>query len=155
MSESFRSADPAEAAQLSEIASQSKAIWGYTTEFMQACRAELTYTETQLESDTFSFIVCEIDRVIAGFYGLEFIEDGVAELEALFVVPRFIGRRIGSRMLDHARQNASSRGVRRLMIQAEPNAASFYEAAGGVPAGERESLSVPGRFLPMYEIRLD
>jgi len=154
MSEQFRSADPKEAARLSEIAYEAKAIWGYTVEFLQACRPELTYSEAQIRSDTRSFVIFENDHDIAGFYALEYSGAGAAELEALFVVPRYIGQSIGLRLLEHAKKQASLRGATSLVIQADPNAAGFYEAAGGVPAGERESLSIPGRFLPVYEIRL-
>ena len=38
------------------------------------------------------------------------------------------------------------------MIQGDPNASKFYEAAGARLVGTRESGSVPGRDLPLYEI---
>jgi hypothetical protein len=37
---------------------------------------------------------------------------------------------------------------------ADPNAAGFYERSGAVRVGEAPSDAVPGRRLPLYEIRL-
>jgi len=39
--------------------------------------------------------------------------------------------------------------------EADPNAAAFYERAGAVRIGEAPSDAVPGRLLPLYEVRLD
>ena len=47
------------------------------------------------------------------------------------------------------------RDAGRLTILADPNAAAFYERAGAVRIGEAPSDSVPGRLLPLYEVRLD
>ena len=47
------------------------------------------------------------------------------------------------------------RGAGRLTILADPNAAAFYERAGAVRIGEAPSDAVPGRLLPLYEVRLD
>lgn len=39
-----------------------------------------------------------------------------------------------------------------MIIQDDPNAEAFYLAAGGVRTGDRESDSIPGRFLPLFVI---
>ena len=36
-----------------------------------------------------------------------------------------------------------------------PNAAGFYERNGAVRSGEAPSDAVPGRLLPLYEVRLN
>ena len=41
-----------------------------------------------------------------------------------------------------------------LTILADPNAAGFYERNGAVRIGEAPSDAVPGRLLPLYELRL-
>ena len=45
-------------------------------------------------------------------------------------------------------------GAERLAILADPNAAGFYERNGAVRIGEAPSDAVPGRLLPLYEVRL-
>jgi hypothetical protein len=52
--------------------------------------------------------------------------------------------------LDRARE----RGAERLTILADPNAAGFYERNGAVRISEAPSDAVPGRVLPLYEVRL-
>ena len=121
---------------------------------MQACRAELTYTESQIESTKYEFFVCEVEGRIAGFYALELLGPDDAELEALFVEPEMIGRGFGRTLIKHAKARASTLGIRQIVIQGEPNAQAFYEAAGGVRDGRRESGSIPGRFLPIFRIDL-
>ena len=149
-----REAAHGEAAALSSLAMRSKAHWGYSDDFMTACREELTYSGSQIESDNYEFFVCEAEGSIAGFYALELLDSSNAELEALFVEPEKIGRGLGRTLIEHAKEKASGLGIRQLVIQGDPNAEAFYEAAGGVRDGQRESGSMPGRFLPIFRIDL-
>ncbi|MEE8280742.1 MAG: GNAT family N-acetyltransferase [Gammaproteobacteria bacterium] len=150
----FRAVAQGEAVAISSLAIRSKAHWGYSDEFMQACRAELTYSESQVHSSNYEFWVCEIESRMVGFYAIECRSPEEAELEALFVEPEFIGRGIGRTLIEHAKQKTAALGVSRLIIQGDPNATDFYEAAGGVYTGQRESTSIPGRFLPIFTISL-
>ena len=151
---SIRRANPAQAQSLSDLAVRSKAHWGYSSEFIDACRDELSYTGEQINGPQFSFFVCVVDERIVGFYAVEQVSANVAELEALFVAPEYIGRGIGRAMIEHARQCANRLGVSSLIIQGDPNAESFYLAAGAIRAGHRESNSIAGRQLPLFRIDL-
>lgn len=121
---------------------------------MTACREELTYSDSQIESANFEFYVCEVDGRLAGFYVIEFLGNDDTELEALFVEPELIGRGYGRTLIEHAKARVAALGIKQLIIQGDPNAASFYEAAGAVHYGQRESDSIPGRFLPIFRISL-
>ena len=143
-----------DAAVISALAIRSKASWGYSDEFMKACRKELTVTESQIESADHEFYICEAEGKIAGFYALQFLSNNDAELEALFVEPEMIGRGFGRTLIEHAKLRAIALGIRWMVIQGDPNARAFYEAAGGVRDGQRESISIPGRFLPVYRIEI-
>jgi GNAT superfamily N-acetyltransferase len=148
----IRRARPEEADLLSELAFRSKAVWGYSAEFMEACREELSLTEAEVrELPTFAL---EEDGGVVGFYALEPLSDGAVELGALFVEPSAIGRGFGRALLAHAREEARRLGHLTLVIQSDPNAARFYESAGGRVVGDRESASVPGRRLPLLELPL-
>jgi GNAT superfamily N-acetyltransferase len=92
--------------------------------------------------------------MIVGFYAIQLTSSDIAELEALFVEPDMIGRGFGHMLMDHAKDRAATLGVGQMIIQGDPNATAFYEAAGGVCDGERESASIPGRFLPIFRISL-
>jgi GNAT superfamily N-acetyltransferase len=69
--------------------------------------------------------------------------------------PRHIRSGVGRALLAHAIAEARRRGAGRLTILADPSAAAFYERAGAVRIGEAPSDAVPGRLLPLYEVRLD
>lgn len=147
----IRAADPCEAAQLSDLAFRAKAHWGYSDEFMQACADELTYPPEQIAAGGFE--VLEDEGEIRGFYALSKVSPSTLELDALFVAPEHIGRGYGRALMTHALAAAREWAhVERLVIQADPNAAPFYERAGARRIGERPSDSIPGRMLPLYEI---
>jgi len=152
---SLRAAKPEEAASLGRLAWRSKAHWGYPPDFIEACREELSYSAAQVASPDWAFEVAEADGAVAGFYALERISGSELELVALFVEPARIGQGIGRLLMDRARQRAKQLGGAVLTIQSDPYAAGFYEAAGAEPTGERESGSIPGRFLPLFTLRLD
>ena len=149
-----RAATAVEAVEISSLAMRSKAHWGYSDEFMSACREELTYSDAQIDSDNYEFYICEAEGRIAGFYALELLGTTDAELAALFVEPTSIGHGFGRTLIEHAKARAAALGIKQLIIQGDPNAESFYEAAGGVSDGQRESGSIPGRFLPIFRIDL-
>lgn len=148
----LRRATAADAEAISALAFRAKAHWGYDAAFMEACRQELRYTSRQFDLPDWRFYVCENNASIMAFYALEKTGADV-ELEALFVEPACIGQGIGMSMLQHARKKAAALGGRRLVIQSDPHAAGFYRAAGAQEIGTRESVSIPGRELPLFELQ--
>lgn len=149
----IRAAEPDEAELLSELARRSKAHWGYSEAFMESCREELTYTPEQLAAG--GFWVLEDDGEVRGFYALSKISPDAMELGAMFVEPEYIGRGYGRALMNHALEEFAATKLFRLVIQADPNAAPFYEHAGARQIGERASDSIEGRSLPLYEINAD
>ena len=151
---SIRLARSDEAEVLSALAFRSKAHWGYSGEFMAACRDELTYAAEQIDAPQFTFYVCTAGDSVIGFHALERLNEEVAELEALFVEPEHIGSGVGKTLIEHAKNFARQLGALSLVIQGDPNAENFYLAAGAVQSGSRESHSIPGRQLPLFTIDL-
>jgi len=150
----IRNAEPYEASRLSDLAIRSKSYWGYSAEFMAACQEELLVSIEKMENERFHYIVTERQDEVVGFYALEHLSDSEFELEALFVEPNHIGTGVGKALMSHAKSYAASLGGDTLIIQGDPNAERFYLAAGGRPTGNRESVSIPGRFLPTFSISL-
>ena len=152
-----RTATPEEAPELSALALRSKGHWGYSDAFLDACRDELTVDGERIGNDDYRVVVAERDGGLAGFYTLE-CQGKVAgewELGALFVEPAAIGSGVGRRLTEHALDTLRAADARRVVIQGDPNATDFYLAMGATQTGTRESGSVPGRQLPLFEIRLD
>lgn len=133
---------------------RSKAYWGYSPEFMESCRSELTVDSKRILSDEFDYIVAVDKETVVGFYAIEEVSDTDFELEALFVEPNRIGFGIGRLLVQHAVQNVANKGGETLLIQGDPNATKFYSAAGARHIGSRESGSIPGRFLPLFQINI-
>jgi GNAT superfamily N-acetyltransferase len=147
MKAQIRKAKPGEAELLSQLALESKAHWGYPSDFIEACIDELRVTAENLALDKFTYMVYESGIEILGFYAIEYLMDHNAALEALFVKPKEIGNGIGRSLMTHAIQLARSKGFTSLLIQSDPNAENFYLAAGAVLIGKQQSGSVAGRYL--------
>ena len=150
----IRPASASDARMLSDLALRSKAYWGYSSEFIEACRDELTYTPDQVESPEFTFMVAEMAGQVLGFYALKQMSASKHDLKALFVEPDHIGAGIGRALMTNAKDVAAQAGATHIVVQSDPHAQAFYERVGGVLDGEEESDSIPGRFLPTLLISL-
>ena len=150
----IRSAQAQEAEKISALAMRSKAYWGYTQEFMEACREELTVTPEKINSDDLHYVIAENESTLIGYYAVEKTAKYEYELEALFVEPEHIGTGIGKALINHAKKKIREMGGKTLIIQSDPNAEKFYRAAGGKLIGKRSSVSISGRILPVFAIEL-
>jgi len=146
-----RPARPAEAEALTELVMRSKAHWGYSEEFMERCRAELTIHADEMVPARMT--VAEAAGRVAAVATLEG-EPPEAELGSLFVDPDMIGKGVGRRLLQHMLETARGIGVRTVVLDADPNAEPFYEAMGFIRVGVVPSGSIPGRTLNRYAFDL-
>jgi GNAT superfamily N-acetyltransferase len=146
----FRRASATEAEGLTALTLESKAHWGYDVEFMALARPSLTVTPEYLEAN--ECWVVEVDGAVAGWFSLVPVADALL-LDNFFVVPSLIGSGVGRLMWDEAVRRAEGAGVGRMTLEADPNAAGFYERMGARRTG---SVRAPdtGRELPIYEMRL-
>jgi GNAT superfamily N-acetyltransferase len=146
----FRRASPEAAEELTELTLASKAHWGYDRDFMDLARPSLTVTPEYLEAN--DCWVAEIDGVTLGWFSLVPIGDGLL-LDNFFVLPAHIGSGLGRLLWEEALRRAKAAGVDRVTLEADPNAAGFYERMGARRTG---SVTAPatGRQLPVYEVRL-
>jgi GNAT superfamily N-acetyltransferase len=151
----IRLAKSRESQLLSDLAFRSKAYWGYSPEFMAACRAEISISEGDISNPHRHYVLAESKGKIVGYYAIECLSADKYELAALFVEPQYIRKGIGRKLIEHAKSYTRNQGARSLLIQGDPNATDFYIAAGGVQIGERESDSIPGRYLPVFTISLE
>ena len=148
----IRRARPEEAGVLSALALRSKAHWGYDADFLAACRDDLTLSGEDVA--TSAVYVCDGADAPSGFYRLLLQDDGVAELDALFVEPAAMGEGVGRRLWQHAVATARALGCSELVWQSDPQAEGFYLAMGARRTGDSESTVMPGRMLPLMRFRL-
>jgi N-acetylglutamate synthase-like GNAT family acetyltransferase len=147
----LRDARQNELAALSELCLRSKAVWGYDDAFMMACRTELTLRPEELQSTHFQ--VAERDRTVVGLAQLK-ITGTDADLLKLFVEPALFGSGVGRLLFEWATARARGLGAVRMIIEADPGAAAFYEHMGARHAGVAASQSIAGRMLPRMQMDL-
>lgn len=133
---------------LTEIALKSKSYWGYSDEMLNSWIDDLTVSKKVIEEmNVYKFIS---NTKIIGFYILNQPKGKTIELEFLFVIPSFIGKGIGSQLLNDAFKKAKNLNCNQVTLIADPHAVSFYESKGFIIIDEKES-AIPGRFLPLLQ----
>jgi N-acetylglutamate synthase-like GNAT family acetyltransferase len=150
----IRRATQQDAPVLSELACRSKAHWGYSKVFMDKCRDELLVTAQCLKNKNRIYNLAELNGELAAYYCLERSSSFIWELDALFVEPSFIGKGLGRQLMEHAKHTVIEAGGTKLLVQADPHATEFYKAMGCKALGRRESGSIQGRHLPLFELDL-
>jgi GNAT superfamily N-acetyltransferase len=144
-----------EASALSELCVRSKAAWGYDEAFMALVRITFEGMQEQVAAGDV-WVATGADGEVAGMVALGPSEQpNTLDLDKLFVEPQRIRTGVGRALLAHAIIEARRRGADRLTILADPYAAGFYERNGARWIGEAPSDAIPGRSLPLYEIKLD
>jgi GNAT superfamily N-acetyltransferase len=136
---------------LSALCLRSKAVWGYDDAFMEACRDELTVTLDDLRSSHMK--VAEDAEGILGLAQVT-VDGDEADLSKLFVDPARLRTGVGRVLFDWAVETAKSLGARRMIIEADPDAAAFYRGMGAREVGSAPSGSIPGRVLPRLQLDL-
>jgi N-acetylglutamate synthase-like GNAT family acetyltransferase len=129
----IRLAVESEAPVLSALAMRAKSHWGYSTETLERWRSELAISPTDVrERPTF---VAMVGAEVAGFYSLR-PSSSSWELDNLWVLPEFMHQGIGHALLSHALATAAGGGASEVIVDADPNAESFYLQCGAVRRGE-------------------
>lgn len=141
-----RAARPGEAAPLSALALRSKAHWGYESDFLEACRPELTISEQLIQEGR--VYVLENGSLPIGLYTLTRFRADI-ELGHFFVDPPYIGRGAGRMLWLDAVARARALGYDQLLIQSDPHAEGFYLRLGAQRIGEVPSAVQEGRALPL------
>ena len=137
---------------LSELCLRSKAVWGYDDAFMIACRIELTLRPDELQSTHIR--VAERDSTVVGLAQVK-VTGTDADLLKLFVEPAQLGSGVGRLLFEWATAKARGLGAVRMIIEADPDAAAFYEHMGARHAGFAPSQSIAGRMLPRMQMKLE
>lgn len=140
-----------ELAAASTLCLRSKAYWGYSEAFLEACVAELTIGMADLARD--DVVVAADHDSLVGVAQVSCDDDEVF-LEKLFVDPDRMGEGAGRMLFAWALDCARARGADTLVIDSDPNAGWFYQRMGCTPAGTAASESIPGRQLPRFVYNL-
>ena len=148
----IRPAIPEDAYALTQIALAAKRHWGYPERWMEIWTPQLTFTPEYFEEHE-SWVAIDGDQQI-GFYTLQ-DKNGIAWIENLWVLPAYIGKGVGRQLFLHALELARQREYKTLQLEADPNAAGFYEKMDMHKIGERHSeVDSQPRILPIMEMTL-
>jgi predicted N-acetyltransferase YhbS len=144
----IRPAVPGDARALSDIAWRAKGGWGYSSEWLEEWREALTVTPEYLALHR-SWVAIRQGHVTA-WCALESSGES-ATLDHLWVVPEHQGQGIGRQLVVTALLEARQAGIRRVLVEADPNAEDFYIRVGARRVGERPApmRGAPERVLPL------
>lgn len=141
----IRLARPGELAELSILCLRSKAVWGYSADFLAACRPRLSLGPEDLA--TSHVAVADRRGHVRGVLQVTTQADP-ARLDKLFVDPRALRRGIGRALFAETLRVARDAGARSLVIDSDPAAAGFFRRMGATDAGEVACDCVAGYTLP-------
>lgn len=140
-------------AEISSLAIESKASWGYSPEEMEIFEEELTLTQSYLDNMADAQVAIRNNQVV-GYYTVRLHELDAPELDHLFVSASRLHQGIGSKLLASSLQFAEHSGAETLMVVSDPNAEGFYKRHGAIKKGNHAS-SIAGRTIPILEFALD
>jgi GNAT superfamily N-acetyltransferase len=148
----IRPAAGTEATTLTQIALDAKRHWGYPEHWINHWEADLTVSPEFIANN--HVYVSELDGEIQGFYALCMSESN-AELEHLWVMPRFIGTGIGKELFLDAMDRAAAMNAGSVELSADPNAAGFYQRMGAMQIGATDSeMDGQPRQVPRMKVDL-
>lgn len=137
---------------LSEITKLSKAFWGYSEEQMAQWNDVLTITKEYIQTN-FAYKLINESQVI-GYYSYFNTEKDIVKLDNLFVLPEYIGKGYGNYLMDDfLNRIKENHDIRKVTLDADPNAEKFYQKFGFETIGQLET-SIKNRFLPIMELKL-
>ena len=147
----IRRARADEAQELSTLAMRSKAHWPYPKDYLEKCVDALRIDPSYIEQ--WPVFVAEEAKQVVGFFALKIIGKE-PRLDHLWILPEFIGKSIGSRLLAMSVEEARKLGWTEFWLAADPYAIKFYEKFGAVQFGTVQSRIKPDLFLPHMKLDL-
>jgi GNAT superfamily N-acetyltransferase len=150
MEVTIRRAAAGDGRRLREITIASKGHWGYDPERVRTWVDGL-HLPSRIASSA-ELHVADLDGEVVAWAELLPPANGVCVLDHLWVDPPWIGRGIGTSLLEHAAERARRLGATALEIESEPSAVGFYTGLGARHV--RDEASSWGRPLPVLELAL-
>ena len=138
---------------LTDLMHRSKAHWGYDEDFMTAARAVLQLSPQDVTTGQLVVVASAEKDVPLGLCKLE-IEGRIAYIDKLFVAPEGMGKGVGRDLMIWAINSARTARATHIEIEADPDAAPFYERMGAREIGRVPSEAIAGRTLPLMRIDL-
>lgn len=136
---------------LTEITKKSKAYWGFSEDILNEWKPLLTVTKDYIQKNNV-FKRVDSEKVI-GYYSYFSADENTIKLDNLFIRPEFIGRGFGKILMNDFLKNIMRSGIKKVILDAEPNVEKFYKSFGFETVGQLES-SMKDRYLPIMELQI-
>ena len=147
----LRKALPREVDALNQFIRESKAVWGYSDDFLDKYMKQWGLTAQFLEKK--SVKVLEENDVIHGIFCIGTNKKKHIELDLFFVNPKFIKTGIGRKMWGMVDEYARAKKWKGFEILSDPNAEEFFQRMGAKTV--RSFEFVPGQFVPVLKYELN
>lgn len=134
---------------LTTITKRSKAYWGFSEEILKEWEHLLSISKDYIEKNMVYKLV-ENENII-GYYSYFSIDEKTIKLDNLFILPEFIGKGFGKTLMNDFLEKANRLGIKKITLDAEPNAENFYKNFGFETVRQLES-SIKDRYLPIMEL---
>ncbi|CUH97381.1 hypothetical protein P22_3509 [Propionispora sp. 2/2-37] len=162
MTSIVREADLSESHILTDISFAAKRYWNYPKAYFEIWKDELTITPEYIQNN--KVCVAEVDGRVVGYFSLVevkrdfwagrvFVNAGFW-LEHIFIQPEYIGRGIGTQLINYLEAMCRELGVDKVRIFSDPNANGFYDKMSARYLGESPS-SIEGRTVSLYELDIN
>lgn len=146
----IRSAKIKEFEDLTNLAAESEAHWGFDEEFMDLYRIIYCVTPEILSENT--AYVLEEEGQLIGFYIV--IQEGyLGEVEYFYIKPKYIGKGFGRILWNHMIEVCDFLGILELELITSPEAVDFYVKMGAVIVKHVPS-QVDSRSIPMVRYKI-
>lgn len=142
----FRFGEQNDISQLNEVQSESITVLcrsHYTSREIKALVLNVKPYQYWISHGIFSgffVLIAEIDNRIVGFSSL----DGEGVINGLYVLPKYSGRGIGSKLLARVESIAKQKNLKFMSVTASLNAQPFYERCGYQYLGDSAGSMPPG-----------
>lgn len=141
-----------DAEELTALTLRSKSHWNYSKEQIEGWKQDLTInTEHIKRNNIYKFVD---NGFLIGFYSYKIEKDEVIRLGFFFIEPKYIGKGYGGKMISDFLERIKKEGFKRVVLDADPNAANFYKGHGFRVIGKLES-AIKNRYLPIMELKFD
>ncbi|MEM9337795.1 MAG: GNAT family N-acetyltransferase [Bacteroidota bacterium] len=142
-------ASASNAHELTHLTRRSKAYWGYSKEQIEKWHKDLLISEEYLLNHHV-YVVKENEQTI-GYYSFQYLSKSAIRLDNIFIEPDYIGKGIGKQLMNDFLKRIKALTVQTVTLDAEPNAAGFYQKFGFKTISKKQS-SIPGRHIPVMEL---
>lgn len=146
----LREALPSEVDTLNHFIRASKAVWGYSDDFLNEFIDRWGLSTESLENKPVKIV--EENGLIYGVFCLAPNDKKNIELDLFFVNSHYIKTGIGRKMWAMVNDYARLKKWKTFELIADPNSEAFYLHMGAKTVGTFESF--PGRFVPIMKVEL-